>query len=462
MGSRSRSAALFAAVAASAALSNFQARAGEQPMPVKVEEPQPGSSPWGLPTVAGLEYRFHLDATWGNFGFLNSLYTNPKPDQPSGNLGDHWFEGALKAGLSASYSGWAGQIYGKISPAGERTYGAPPSVVGESASSFQLDDLYLGWRSGKLLQGLGENALDFKVGRAPFELGHGFLIWDGTAEGGTRGGYWTNVRRAFEFASIGRLKTGAHTFEAFYLVRDELPEATTGSRLLGFNYELSLGEATTLGATYLRAFAHPDKKPTRNGLNVYNLRAYTAPFSSLPGLSFEAEYAREHNSSLLDSTAWTIEGGYELDVAWKPRLSYRFAFFQGDDPTTERSEAFDPLFLGGEDWGTWWQGEIGGEYFLSNSNLISNQIRVHATPSESVGAGLIFYDFRLDQPATFGPGVTSNKLATELDGYCDWKINGNFTASFVLALADPKQAAEEGYGRTSTFSYGMVYVSYAY
>jgi len=80
--------------------------------------------------------------------------------------------------------------------------------------------------------------------------------------------------------------------EAFYLVRDELPEATTGSRLLGFNYELSLGEATTLGASYLRTFAHADQKPTRNGLNVYNLRAYTAPFSSLPGLSFEAEYVR--------------------------------------------------------------------------------------------------------------------------------------------------------------------------
>ena len=199
--------------------------------------------------MPGLEYQFHLDASWGNFGFINALYTNPKPDQPSGNLGDHWFEGALKAGLSASYSSRAGQIYGKISAAGERTYGAPPTLVGESASSFQLDDLYLGWRSGKLLEGLGENALDVQVGRAPYELGHGLLIWDGSAEGSTRGGYWTDVRRAFAFACIGRLKTGAHTLEAFYLVRDELPEATTGTRLLGFNYELSLGKATTLGAT---------------------------------------------------------------------------------------------------------------------------------------------------------------------------------------------------------------------
>src|SRR5262244_3542170 len=218
MGSRLRGATILALVTASAALSDVAAAAGDETTLEKPSEPQPGTSPWGLPTVPGLGYQFHLDASWGNFGFLNSLYTNPKPDEPSGNLGDHWFEGALKAGLSVSYSGRAGEIYGKISAAGERTYGAPPSRVGESASSFQLDDLHLGWRSGKLLGDLGENAIDFKVGRAPFQLGHEFLIGDGAVEGGSRGGYWTNVRRAFGFASVGRLKTGAHTFEAFYLV----------------------------------------------------------------------------------------------------------------------------------------------------------------------------------------------------------------------------------------------------
>ena len=233
------------------------------------------------------------------------------------------------------------------------------------------------------------------------------------------------------------------------------------------NYERTIGKATTLGASYLHFIADtsgaPVQLPARDGMNVYNLRAYTAPLRKLPDLSFEAEYAREDNGDLRKSNAWNVLAAYELSkVKWKPKLSYRYAVFQGDDPNTTADESFDMLLPGFYDWGTWWQGEIGGEYFLSNSNLISNQIRVHATPSESVGAGLIFYDFRLDQPATFGPGVTSSKLATELDGYCDWKINGTFTASFVLALADPKQAAEEGYGRTSSFTYGMVYVSYSY
>ena len=452
------------ALAASWMLGSAPALAQEQvPPSAAPAAAPPDASPLGLPSVRGLEFQFHLDVSWGAFGFLNSLYTNPKPDQPSGDLGDNWFEGAAKPGLSATYSGSASwQLYGKVSAAGERTYGAPPTLVGESASSFQVDDLYIGWRSGKILPGLGENALDFTVGRAPYQLGHGFLVWDGAAEGGTRGGYWSNIRRAFAFASIGRFRTGAHTAEVFYVARDELPEATSGSKLLGFNYELALGDATTIGATYMRGFAHADQKPTRDGLNVYNLRLFTAPLSALPGLSFEAEYAREHNGGLLDSTAWTAQAAYELDIAWKPRLSYRFAYFQGDDPATSRSEAFDPLFLGFYDWGTWWQGEIGGEYFLSNSNLVSHQVRLHVTPTESVGTGLIFYRFLLDKPAALGPTVTSNDVAFELDWYLDWKVTKQLTVSVVAAWASPGEAVAQAYGRTQDFWYSMLYGAYNY
>ena len=114
---------------------------------------------------------------------------------------------------------------------------------------------------------------------------------------------------------------------------------------------------------------------------MFNVRAYTAPIPAAPDLSFEFEYASERNGEALDSNAWTLQGAYEFgDVTWKPTLSYRYAFFQGDDPATPANEAFDPLFLGFYDWGTWWQGEIAGEYFLSNSNSISHLVRAHVAP----------------------------------------------------------------------------------
>jgi hypothetical protein len=297
------------------------------------------------------------------------------------------------------------------------------------------------------------------VGRTQYRIGKGFLLWDGAGDGGSRGGFWTGGRKAWEFATVGRFKPKKHTFEAFYLDRDEVPESETGTRVFGGNYEYAFNDANTLGASYLNF--QSDSLPDRDGLSVYNLRAYVAPIRRLPDLSFGAEFAREENGDLLGSTAWFAEAAYQLSkAAWTPKFSYRYAFFEGDDPGTTTSEAFDPLLPGFSDWGSWWQGEIGGEYFLSNSNLISHQLRVHLTPSESLGAGLIGYAFLADQPASFGS--TSDKIATELDAYADWQVNGNFLISFVAALANPQEAVEEAVGRTENFTYGMIYVSYSY
>src|SRR5262245_46612016 len=214
-------------------------------------EEAPPPPPPGFPP--GLDWKFNFDASWGAFGFGNSLYTNPKPDDDSGNLSDNWFEGSIKVGISGEYKlANSSQIYGKLSGVGERTYGASPSLVGGDQSSFKEEDLYLGWRSGNMLSQFGENALDFVVGRTQYKLGHGLLLWDGSAEGGSRGGYWTNVRKAFEFAAIGRFKPGNHTIEAFYLRKDELPESNTDSKLWGVNYEYAFGEDTTVGATYMK------------------------------------------------------------------------------------------------------------------------------------------------------------------------------------------------------------------
>jgi len=421
------------------------------------QEPAPRST--GLPKK--VSWTFNLDAGLGVFGFNNSLYTDVRPD-PSGDLSDNWFESYIKPALSGSVRTGPSELFGKLSVVGERTFAAPPSLVGEEASSFQVEDAYLGWRSGTALA-MGENALEFLAGRAQYRIGHGLLLWDGGGEGGSRGGFWSNARKAWELAGVAAFRPRHHNFEIFYLDRDEVPESETGTRMFGVNYELSLGDANTFGVSYIQAQADPALFASRDGMSLLNLRAYTAPLRRLPGLAFELEYAREDNEDLIASTAWNAQVGYEFGgMKWKPRLSYRYAFFEGDDPATAANEGFDSFITGFYDWGSWWQGEIGGEYFLSNSNLISHQVRLHVTPSDAVSGGLIGYSFLADQPATFAGGVTSSSIATELDAYVDWKLNANFTLSFVAAYANPQAAAEQGYGRTSNFSYGMFYVAYAF
>ncbi len=84
---------------------------------------------------------------------------------------------------------------------------------------------------------------------------------------------------------------------------------------------------------------------------------------------------------------------------------------------------------------------------------------MHAKPNDSIGTGLILYDFTLEQP---DPGLTSKSLATELDWYMDWTMNDNFTVSFVAAFASPGKAVEQEFNRTQDFWYGMVYFGYNY
>jgi hypothetical protein len=432
----------------------------DNPTPDPAAPQEPEARPTGLPS--GLKWTFNFDAGFGSFSFFNSLFTNPR-DEPSGNLSDNWLEGYVKPSLSASYGLENGSAFvGTASAVGERTYGGAPAVVGEDFSSFAPDDLSVAWRSGSSLA-VGENAIELTVGRARYQLGHGFLLYDGAGEGGSRGGYWSNARKAFEFASIARFKPGPHTAEVFYLDKDELPEAETGSRLWGTNYEYQIGDASTFGVTYMRWFANADVDPRRDGLSVFNARAYTAPILAVPALAFEVEYAYENNGEALTSTAWSLQGAYEFgDARWTPQVSYRYAFFEGDDPATATNEAFDPLFLGFSDWGTWWQGEIAGEYFLANSNLISHQVRLHAAPAESLGGGLIFYRFFADQPASYGTGTTSRDIAFEVDAYADWKLNQNFTISFVGGFADPGEAVRQTSGRTTNFGLGMLYFAYTF
>jgi hypothetical protein len=233
--------------------------------------------------------------------------------------------------------------------------------------------------------------------------------------------------------------------------------------LVGGNYEWSPDEHTTLGGTFLSFLADADVIPARDGMGVFNARAYSAPLPAARGLSFEAEFASERNADLRHANAWTLQAAYELTGAsWTPKFSYRYAFFQGDDPATAADENFDPLLRGFYDWGSWWQGEIVGEYAVANSNLVSHMIRAHVAPSDAVGGGLILFKFTLDHPESFPGNVTSRNLAFEADAYVDWQLNDNFTLSVVAAFANPQAAAEQAFDRTKNFTYGMVFLAYHY
>ena len=186
--------------------------------------PAEEARPTGLPK--GVRWTFNLDAGLGAFGFGNSLYTNVRPD-PSGDLSDNWFESFVRPALSGSIGlGGGSELYGKVSVVGERTFAAPPPLVGTEAASFGPEELNIGWRSGTSISS-SENLIDLNFGRAVYKIGHGMILWDGGAEGGSRGGFWSNARKAWALAAVARLQPKIHTFEAFYLNRNEISGSAT-------------------------------------------------------------------------------------------------------------------------------------------------------------------------------------------------------------------------------------------
>jgi len=439
-----------------AAAQESAAAASQQAVPEDAGDEEGGESRRLTATV-------NFEAGFATFGFGNSLYTNPRPD-PSGDLGSNWLEGYFKPALAAEYTLGGGALYGNASVVGAGTFGRdnPSDLIGSNDDSFQLEDLQVGWRSGTSAQ-RDADLVDVSVGRARYTIGDAFLVWDGAGEGGSRGAYWSNARMAWNLAAVAKLRPGnRHTIEAFYLKRNDLPELEADNRLAGLNYELRLGQDSTFGATWIRAFAKPEQAPNRDGLDVFHARL----FSSMPGarnLSFRFNYAYETRADLMRSTAWAALATYKFaELRWQPQISYRYAYFQGDDPATARSEAFDPLCYGFSDFGTWFEGEIAGDYFLGNSNKISHQAMLRLTPGPKWDVSVIGWQFLLDQPGSFVGGVTSDKLAFELDVTTRWFISEHFSLWGVVAYADPQEAVAQAFDRTKPFRYGFLYLFYSF
>ena len=412
-----------------------------------------------LPATTALAQELEEDETWGYgfrtgsgyFSFRNSLFVEHEPDPP-GDLSDDWFEVFAEAWLAYQVKLGNGLLYAHGSVAYVRTADDAAAISGGTADSLDVDDLYVSYLLGRPEQG----EFEVSVGRIPYVLGKGMIIADGYADGGSRGGAWTNIRKAWAPGGRLRYARGGHLLEYVYLERDDRPESITDTVVNGINYEwLSESGKWNLGSSWLWLDAN-DSTPDLAGADVYNLRAYIKPFSA--PMSINAEWVREDNGEALDADAWYLMADWSFEEAiWSPVVEARYMHFEGDDPNTSANEEFNPLFTGFYDWGSFFQGEVAA-WFVGNSNLNSTMLRLHLSPTTSVSTGLVYYDFKLDQPGSYQGGVQSNDLATEINWYMDWSINDYFSVSLVGARNWPGAAVEEAFDRSDAFLYGMIYV----
>jgi hypothetical protein len=390
-------------------------------------------------------------------------------------IGDHvgyWWEYALTGGLEGALAlGESGLVYGRASAVGTGTNGldaAGSNFDDRYPGRLEAEDLYVGWRSGTLFPGLGENALDFSIGKQKYQIGNGFFMWDGGSDGSDRGGYWLGVRKAFYMTAIAKLSTGPYKLEAFYLKPNDEPYTSTD--VVGANFEYAAGEAGTVGVTYLKIT--DSDRARRDDMDFLDWRLSLTPFASDRSFSLAGEFALEVNGSSMHSSAWYGEAGYAFDETfWTPSISYRYAWFEGDDPDTEDTEVWDPLFYGFSDWSTWYVGEIIGEFVTLNRDLGIQTVRLAAHPTDELTVQLIYNYFRLLETTNevaardldFNPRVVdihSKYIGQEIDLALDWSPNDHLAFSGVAAAFRPGAAMEQFVGE-HTSKWWMHFMLYA-
>jgi hypothetical protein len=179
----------------------------------------------------------------------------------------------------------------------------------------------------------------------------------------------------------------------------------------------------------------------RDGMHVFSGHIGGNPLSFLPDFSLYGNAVREINNggnAKVDANAYYIEPGYQLsDVAWTPKLSYRYAHFSGDkDPNDNKKEAYDPYFYNAitRGFGTWFIGEIVGNYVISNSNVNIHQLTFTVNPRDDLKLSVLAFNYQYDAKTQL-TGVTSDDLAREIDVAAEWTISDNVLLSAAFGAA---------------------------
>ena len=424
-----------------------------------------------LPQSAGLGSRAFgpllitptLNIQTAVFAEANNAWSGSMPARKS----EFFYEQSNEEGLNASLNlGDYGVVVGRVSGVFSATGGldAEATNLGNLYPyDYALECGYLEWDSGPLFPELGYDAITISGGPQNYPIADGFLFMRGATNGGSRGADWLNPRNAFRQTGIVSLRTHDILLQGFYLEPNYNP--STHIKLGGLNFQTPLGEYVSVGFTYCNIFR--SDTPQEKGMNLFYGRADATPVPAFPDFHLIGAFAAESNGQrATGANGWYASPYYEFSqLPWSPTLYYRYASFTGGGPKGNRN--FDPLFYGSSDWGSWYQGEILGNWFVTNSNLITHQVRAEFAPTESTTIDLLFYKFLLysrEQDLSVPPAtpVSSKNLAEEVDLAFQYAPTPWWLIAATISAAIPERAATQITGGTQTWVQSMLTTSFTF
>jgi hypothetical protein len=380
---------------------------------------------------------------------------------------EFFYEQSNEEGLNASLNlGDYGIIVGRVSA----IFSASGGLDAEATNlgnlfpyDYALESGYLEWDSGPLFPELGYDAISISGGPQSFPIADGFLFMQGANNGGSRGADWLNPRTAFRQTGIVSLRTHDILLQGFYLEPNYNP--STHTKLGGVNFQTPLGEYATIGFTYCNLFR--SQVHHERGMNLFYGRVDATPVPAVPDFHFLGAFAAETNGQRVSgANGWYASPYYVFSkLPWSPTLYYRYASFTGGGANGNHN--FDPLFYGSSDWGSWYQGEILGNWFVTNSNLITHQVRAEFSPSESTTLDVLFYKFMLysrEQELSNPPAtpVTSKNLAEEIDLAFQYAPAPWWVIAATISTAIPDRAATQITGGAQTWVQSMLTTSFTF
>lgn len=354
------------------------------------------------------------------------LQGNPLVDNPAGKGATGWVEGWTSAGiygitaLSVKYNIY---VYGGVSyiisgSAGRELFTDRSRVYGAVEDAFVGVSGGFGNWNGSSLQ------YNLSYGRQQFSIGQGFIIRNTASNGDNRGALQLNPRWAADYLFLGSLRYNRFMVQLFQLDPDELPVVDSRTVIRGVNAEWGDGNAYQLGFSFLQIphssfkyYTPQGDQYSRQGLQVYNIRYYGNRPPGVAGLFYKTEFAYERNSNFpMAAFAGYGEAGWSFAQArLRPTVSYRFAYFSGDNPDTKRYERWDPLLSGGnaEEW------VLGANHFkiVQNSNLMVHKIQLSFRPSRKIELVPQLFYFQAVSKNNIGGNPALSELAHKPYGY---------------------------------------------
>lgn len=426
---------------------------------------------------------FKMSASEMAYSNANAWFAQPTPLTTGNPLADHpvgrgytgWLEGFAMGGIygiTRLIPRWNFHLYGGASyivsfSAGRELFTDQSRLHGE------VEDAFVGFIGGKRLDSGNEYSYSLLYGRKQFVLGNGWLLINTSMNGQERAALQINPRWAARSLFQAGFRWNKFQLQLFGLRPNELPIFYSHTLLTGANVELGSSDRVQLGASLIHAprsevkYYLPDGGVhQRKGLWVYNLRLYGNPPSGQPGWFYKTEGGYQTNQNFkMRAYAWYAQLGYNFATTpGRPALSYRFAYFSGDDPATQAYERWDALYTGGT--GEQWVQGSNMYKIVQNSNEMTHLIQLIYTPVPKIQTVTQLWSFIAPQTNNLGgnPALSvmqSRYYGTELNLTVKYFHSRRWYFHLNTALTFPGGAIKEIVPDTKNWFCLMAFVRYS-